>query len=193
MKKIIFFIFIVLSIQSWTKADDIKDFEIEGMSIGDSALKFITEEEIIKNIRQNGYKGSDGKFYDTSMYNSLKQYDEVALILKKNDKKFIIYGLEGVIYYGKDSQSCTEQYKIIVDEFNNIFKDYEKIVDKNLKHPTDPSGQSLVDQTSFFLTKNNSGAVVACYRWSEEMNLEHYLSVALDSDEFGKWLDNYYK
>ena len=30
--------------------DDIRDFEIEGMSIGDSALDFFSEEEIKKKI-----------------------------------------------------------------------------------------------------------------------------------------------
>ena len=43
------------------------------------------------------------------------------------------------------------------------------------------------------LKKTGSGAVVACYRWSEEMNIEFYFSVGLDSDEFGTWLENYYK
>ena len=33
---------LIFSLQSWTKADDIRDFEIEGMSIGDSALDYFT-------------------------------------------------------------------------------------------------------------------------------------------------------
>ena len=32
---------LILNLQSWTKADDISDFQIEGMSIGDSLLKFM--------------------------------------------------------------------------------------------------------------------------------------------------------
>jgi len=36
---------LIFSLQSWTKADDISDFEIEGMSIGDSALDFFSENE----------------------------------------------------------------------------------------------------------------------------------------------------
>ena len=183
---------LIFSFQSWTKADDIRDFEIEGMSIGDSLLDYMSKEEIIKNIRKDGYKGSDGKFYDTSKRNFLNKYDEVGIILRKNDKKFIIYSLEGVIYYDRNASSCIKQYKDVAEEFNNIFKDYEKIIKVNQKHPSDPSGKSFVDQTSF-LKKTGSGAVVACYRWSEEMNIEFYFSVGLDSDEFGTWLENYYK
>ena len=88
MKILLTVLIFIFSFQTLTRAEDIRDFEIEGMSIGDSALKFISEEEIVKNIRKDAYKGSDGKFYDTSMHNSLKQYDEVALILKKCSKKW---------------------------------------------------------------------------------------------------------
>ena len=50
---------LIFSFQSSTKADDIRDFEIEGMSIGDSALDHFTKQEIEKNIRgyfNNQYK-----------------------------------------------------------------------------------------------------------------------------------------
>ena len=51
MKRLLAYLFIVLGLtfnfQSLTKADDIRDFEIEGISIGDSLLNFMTESEII--------------------------------------------------------------------------------------------------------------------------------------------------
>ena len=37
---------LIFSFQSLTKADDIRDFEIEGLSIGDTLLQFATKEEI---------------------------------------------------------------------------------------------------------------------------------------------------
>ena len=39
----------VLFFSSSVVADDISDFEIEGMSIGDSALEYFTEKHIKKN------------------------------------------------------------------------------------------------------------------------------------------------
>ena len=42
-------------------ADDISDFEIEGISIGDSLLDHFTKEEIIKNQRTNWFEDKDGK------------------------------------------------------------------------------------------------------------------------------------
>ena len=49
MRVFIAVLVLIFSLQSWTKADDIRDFEIEGMSIGDSALDFFSKEEIENN------------------------------------------------------------------------------------------------------------------------------------------------
>ena len=49
---------LIFSLQSWTKADDIRDFQIEGMVIGDSALNFFSESKIL-STNQNFYKGKE--------------------------------------------------------------------------------------------------------------------------------------
>ena len=43
MKVFIAVLVLIFSFQSFTKADGISEFEIEGMSIGDSALDFFTQ------------------------------------------------------------------------------------------------------------------------------------------------------
>ena len=61
MKKLFIIIIIFISFQSWTKADDIRDFQIEGMSIGDSLLDFFNKKKI--NTFMNYYDlPSDMKF-----------------------------------------------------------------------------------------------------------------------------------
>ena len=42
-EKFLLILILTFSFQSLTKADDIRDFEIEGISIGDSALDFFTK------------------------------------------------------------------------------------------------------------------------------------------------------
>ena len=50
MKRLLLILILTFSCQTLIKADDIRDFQIEGMSIGDSLLDFLSEEEItIKN------------------------------------------------------------------------------------------------------------------------------------------------
>ena len=46
MRFFLLILILTFSFQSWTKADDISEFEIEGMSVGDSLLDFFTEKEI---------------------------------------------------------------------------------------------------------------------------------------------------
>ena len=58
MKKLLLILIISLSFQSLTKADDIRDFEIEGMSIGNSLLDFYNESKI-QSSEKNYYKKKD--------------------------------------------------------------------------------------------------------------------------------------
>ena len=54
MKKLSTYLFLVLfSFSAPSFADDISDFEIEGISIGDSLLDYMSEEEIITGIEYN--------------------------------------------------------------------------------------------------------------------------------------------
>ena len=48
MRVLITVIILIFSFQSWARADDIRDFQIEGMSLGDSALDFFTVKELNK-------------------------------------------------------------------------------------------------------------------------------------------------
>ena len=40
MKRLLLILILTLTFQSWTIADEITEFEIEGMSVGESALKY---------------------------------------------------------------------------------------------------------------------------------------------------------
>ena len=53
MKRLLAYLLLVLSFTFIfnAKADDIRDFEIEGISIGESLLKYFDEETILKNPR----------------------------------------------------------------------------------------------------------------------------------------------
>ncbi len=47
MRLFIVVLVLMITLQSFTKADDIRDFEIEGISVGDSLLDYFSEEEIL--------------------------------------------------------------------------------------------------------------------------------------------------
>ena len=78
----------MFSFQSWTKADDIRDFEIEGISIGSSLLEIFSKEEI-EGIDPTIYPDSE-KFYDLAIIsNKFEDYDQVTFGLKKMIKNIL--------------------------------------------------------------------------------------------------------
>ena len=191
MKRLVLILILTFSFQIIAKADDIRDFEIEGISIGDSALKYFTEDQIINNIRKNSYKGSDGLFFDAQFEdNNYELYEQVTLTFKKYDKKYTIYSIGGLIFYDNDKQNCNKDYKNIAKDVEKLFPNHIKDI-LNDKHPQDPTGKNFINGITF-LDKDYSGAEVSCYSWSKEMNINDYVLIAIDTSEFGQWLQNYY-
>tara|TARA_B100001996_G_scaffold363901_1_gene332509 strand:- start:255 stop:569 length:315 start_codon:yes stop_codon:yes gene_type:complete len=90
---------IIFSLQSLTKADDIRDFEIEGMSIGDSLLEYFSEEEI--KSKNKSYYPKSKKYHMIEFEGNFKDYESLAFHLKKNDKKYLIQSIKGVIFFKK--------------------------------------------------------------------------------------------
>jgi len=61
MKRLSLYLFLILfSLQTPSQADDIRDFQIEGMSIGDSALDFFSKKMINEG---KGFLYKSKKFY----------------------------------------------------------------------------------------------------------------------------------
>ena len=46
MRVFLVVLLLIFTLKSWSKADDIRDFQIEGISIGDSALDYFPKSEI---------------------------------------------------------------------------------------------------------------------------------------------------
>ena len=67
MRIIIIIITFIINLQPLTKADDIRDFEIEGMSLGDSALNFFPKNEI-DSRKKIGFVYEKKDFYSATFY-----------------------------------------------------------------------------------------------------------------------------
>ena len=183
---------LIFSLQSFTKADDIRDFEIEGMSIGDSALDFFTEDEIIKNImwHYNDNK-KNNKFVIVEFYNyrSAKQYDGIQIAVKPKDKKYKIYVITGALHYeSKKIEDCYSEMQEIDNELLDLFPSSsreEKV--KILK--ADKTGKSNVNSVYYYF-KDGSNASVQCYYYSKNYPISSFknnLRVAIRSNEYREW------
>tara|TARA_B100000315_G_C14217980_1_gene425140 strand:+ start:5 stop:586 length:582 start_codon:yes stop_codon:yes gene_type:complete len=173
---------------SW--ADNISDFQIEGMSIGDSLLDYFTEAQI-KSLSKTEYKS---KKYSRIVLrsNSLEVYDDVDFYFKTNDKKFTMKAVVGGLYYQKDFNECFNKKDEIVNEIKALFDNIEMETEKMI-HPADTSGKSTEYKVEFIF---NSGSVVkvSCMDWSDEITKQHYwedhLKVGVYDIEFIEWLIN---
>ena len=114
MKRILLTLILTLSFQTLTKADDIRDFEIEGMSIGDSLLDYFE-----KNLIEAEINDSSSLFYKNKKYVQIgvshrksyrlniesSTYDDLSIVLKPNDNSYKIYSIGGRIIC-KDIKIC---------------------------------------------------------------------------------------
>ena len=89
MKKFLVIIVLGLSFATISQAEDIKDFQIEGMSVGESLLDYFTEEKILKSKNKRQYKLK--KFYMVSIRDSrFEEYDIMKFHLKEKDNQYVI-------------------------------------------------------------------------------------------------------
>lgn len=121
MKRLLIILILTLSFQPWTKADNISDFEIEGISIGDSILKHFSDEDINSAPSINF-----GEYNKLLFHKDLNQYESLLMVYKKNDKDFIIKGLTGNIVIDTDINACYKKMKIMDKEISKLFANLER-------------------------------------------------------------------
>ena len=190
--KILFTITILFSFLVPSFADDISDFQIEGMSVGDSLLDYFSKKEIKDNTNINYYTNNKYTSVEFSGLPFFEIYDAVEFNYKTDDKKYIIVSIAGGLFCEKNIENCNKKQKEIGLEISNMFKNAKKDVVKN-KHSADKSGKSTTSQINFWL---KSGEVVSIelIDWSEKITNEKgwtdNLSVVLYSPDFAQWLIN---
>ena len=183
---------LIFSFQSWTIADDIKDFEIEGISIGDSLLDYFSKSEI-KELAVTKYENSDKFYILTTVISKFVLYDALQFSVKKNDKKYEIYGMAGIIWFEKNINQCLNKKKEIEKDLNIIFKNSKIESYKESKLPYDPSGKSKqLSQTQYIIENGVIG--IECTDFSENMTIEKgytdNLKIATYSKEYEFFVRN---
>ena len=196
-KLLIYLLFILFSFQSWTSADDIRDFEIEGISIGDSLLDHF-KIKTIKSARKYTYK--DNKFYSIDIWSDrFNQYAAIQFHLKKNDKKYIIQSLSGTLVFGQlgiyDSKSkdeCKNKKKLIMNSVSNLFPnaDVQSFDDVN---SDDGYGQKALRSETYY-TLDFGEVWIQCITWGKitkkKENLYDNLRFTLLTPDFVKFMNS---
>ena len=190
MRLFISVLVLILTLQSFTKADDIRDFQIEGISIGDSALDFFSEDQI-QNNSKNYY--TNNKFIPVQNDNMpfFETYDAVDFAYKNNDNNYTIVSLVGILFYDDNVKDCYKKMDEITESLDEIFVNQKKLPKITYKHqsPLNVDGKSTITDVEYIF-KNGDVVVIACYDYSAAMSAQDHLSVAIDTAVFDKWLKN---
>ena len=178
------------SVQLSVKADDISEFEIEGMAIGKSLLNFFNEKKIENN--NANYQYHNDKFYVSIFYNEkfYETYESIEIHLRKDDDKYKIYAVDGLIFY-EDINECYPKQFEIAQQLDGMFEN-TKMIDAGIRKLSgDKTGKSKLKT---FYWEFNSGDFVAveCYDWSDEIFKKNSwydnLRISIISKELNNWL-----
>ena len=101
---------LVFCLQSLSKADDISDFQIEGISIGDSLLDFV-DINYINSDKEYLYKSKD--YFVVEIRKNFEKFDSVQVSIKDKDKKYIIQALAGKIFYRNNNINECYQERLL--------------------------------------------------------------------------------
>ena len=186
-RSIILIFLIIFSHQSWTKADDIRDFQIEGMSIGDSALNFFSKEKI-KSNKKSWYR--DKKFYGVEIKSKSEKYDSIQLHFKTGDIKYIIHAVSGIVFFKNEIDKCFSLKKTIDNDIENLFRNAKVSNKGKRKHSADKSGKSFTYDTYYYL--KNGNVFSGCYDWSKKMRYTDNFRLVVNTKDINKWYGTAY-
>ena len=187
MKRLLEIIILFLILINPLKADDIRSFEIDGMSIGDSLLKYFNEKEINNSIKT---EYASKKFYSVHFSSNLNNYDQYSFSIKSGDKKYMIYDLSGDIYFVDDLSGCLKKKKEIVKEISSMYSSIKK-ENYSYKYKTIADGKSISEVTD--LEFKNGFIRIYCNSYSKEtekLGFKDSLVVSISNNEFMDWLNN---
>ena len=194
MKRLSLYLFLLLfTFQTPSQADDIRDFQIEGMSIGDSLLDYFSKTEI-----ENFYNYDDlpssmkfriAEFNSKEFDLKLKLYEGMQVFYKPEDKNFIIHGFNGYTSCSSKTE-CEKKLNNIVKDLSTLFKN-SKILGGDVHiHQDDKSGKSTY---KYYYLELENGRVSTQYQdWSQEVDYVDNVSVEIYTREAVEWIQNGY-
>ena len=180
MKKFLAILILVFALQTPSQADDIRDFQIEGMSLGDSLLDYVNEGE----IRIGPFYPKSKKFIMVKTNLSSEIYDDLQYHTKRNDKKYITYSVEGIISYKNNIKDCYRKMDEVVNDLTKIFDE----VKPSKKRPIKSTYGKATEIRFEFNSGNLITATCNDYKKKYE-NFRDNLKIEIRSKEFHTWIN----
>ena len=189
IKKIFFLIILLTTFQNLSLADDIKNFQIERMSIGGSALNYFSETELEDN--EQGWHNYSYNEYSTSFMPGKGIYNWFLVSYRNNDYNFKIEALVGGLKKKNyDNKECNNDLDTATLNMSKLFKNskqedkkrYELTADAARIYPF--TGKSAVTSISFNFPDDGT-IIIACYNMDKKANQIGFITSNLNqSDSF---------
>ena len=192
MKKLLGIVILSLFLITPSQADDIQDFQIEGMSIGDSLLDYFSEEKI-KNSKVNYLEGKRN-FYVVGMDVESEIYDFIEFYLKTDDNKYLIHGISAGKFYEDNYNQCEKKKNEVSEKIKDLFEQSKMKDWGSFSHSYDKSGLSKQTAVSFNV---QMGTIrIECTNWTEKITKENNwfdnLSISAVDNDLTKWFEEDY-
>jgi len=180
---------LIFSFQSWTKANDISELEIEGISVGDSLLDYMTKDEITQNTL--AYFSDTRKYYIVGYSKNLSTYKALEIYLKTNDKSFTVKSITGGLY-PKNLNECLKKKEKISKEIESSI-DTLKFFSGTQDHVYYKNSKE--HYSAVFLNDNFINIKCMFYdkKDKENHNIVDNLQVMFQTKEITDWVESGYK
>jgi len=190
MKKLLGIFTLSLCFITSSYADDIKDFQIEQISIGDSLYNHYNDDKIKLTMSypsSNDYSGTEIPEYLSNK--KFDKFDSITLHWKTNDKTKKIVAISGIKLFPNNLNECLKERKKISDEMKDILTDYKESKYEMTYGKDNNSIGYVID-----LSIKNGSIRIWCNNWDKKRETENKweddLNVSIDTKKFIHWLDN---
>ncbi len=197
MQIILLFIILIFTIQSWANADDIRDFEIEGISVGESLLNHFSENNIQQEIKSEfSFKYKNNRFIglgvgqtnEFPLFKKLNQFDELGITIKPNDENYLVQGISGEILCYNNIDKCMIVKDEIINDLKNIFEDVQ-IDSWERKHPVDKTKKSIVYGNDLTTNNLDFAISVSVYDMSDD-SFNDSVKLSIKTEELSNFIIN---
>ena len=176
----------MMAFQNLSLADDIQNFQIEGMSIGDSALDHFSETQLEDN--EQGWHNYSYNEYSTSFMPGKGIYDWFLVSYKSDDYNFKIEALVGgVEKKNYDNKECNNKLDAVALDMSKLFKNTKQENKKTYGLTADASriypftGKSTV--ISILFDFPDEGAIILeCYIMDKKA-IQNFITSTLNQND----------
>jgi len=186
MKKLLGIVVLGLLLITPSQADDIRDFEIEGIALEDSALKYFTEEEI-KSNSQNFFRNKKYTPVQNDKLSFFETYDFFDFRFLTGDKNYIMHSIAGIVNFeNKEYSECLNLSEKITNKIKDLVPNTKM---QNFGNDKKTSGSTGTYNQKTFWTEDGFISV-NCYNYDDKEKAMDHLSVTIANSEYEDFITN---